>query len=274
MINDIYIFNLLIFDFYEKKNKISLRTKFKLNLYNFIFINDITFGINYLLISKEKSISIFNANNMKEIFPKINNLNLNKDDEIINLMNFNDQFLLIATDNYLIKYDFYKRKVLYYTKFFYSLDSWIFTTKNYFFIYEDNSLIIFDKKTIKPIQSKRISDILFIDEIDEGIIKVTTTCNYIIYDKFHKKKIYLFAFIRISIILLYLYCLIGQIEIILDGKYKILLYKLYFDSLVDIKNLKLMFYYSFYDLETIKIIIYKYIPHNLKDFFYYYLNYI
>ena len=169
--NKINNFNILVFDVF--KNKITLKTK--LQILDDYIKNCIIFRNEYLIVSKKNSLRVFNVNNMKEIFSGINNLNLNNKDNIIGLMNFNKEFLLIFTEKKIIKYDLHKTEILYSSLFPFYYGSWI-NTKNYLFLYgRENGVIIFDKKTIRPIQSKNISNILFIDEISDETIKVTTT---------------------------------------------------------------------------------------------------
>ena len=58
------------------------------------------------------------------------------------------------------------------------------TTKNYLFLFgSESGVIIFNKKTVRPIQSKHISNIFFIDEINDEYIKFTTARDYIFCDK-------------------------------------------------------------------------------------------
>jgi hypothetical protein len=91
--NEINNFNILVFDVF--KNKITLKTK--LQILDDYINNFIIFRNEYLIVSKENSLRVFNVNNMKEIVSGINNLNLNDKDNIRGLMNFNKEFLLIFT---------------------------------------------------------------------------------------------------------------------------------------------------------------------------------
>ena len=92
--NKINNFNILVFDVF--KNKITLKTK--LQILDDYINNFIIFRNEYLIVSKENSLRVFNVNNMKEIVSGINNLNLNDKDNIRGLMNFNKEFLLIFTE--------------------------------------------------------------------------------------------------------------------------------------------------------------------------------
>ena len=221
---------ILIFDIF--KNKIALKTK--LNIFYNKYIGGlkcITFKNKYLIVSKISKINsfrVFRTNNMKEIFLGINNLKLYDCGYIKKLVNLNNEFLLIITDRILIKYDFHKSEILYsceYSSISHMIDrkEWI-TTKNYLFIYErESGAIIFDKKTIRPIQSKHFINIFFIDEISDENIKFTTSCYTIFCDKSQKIKIYLFSCIRVLCLFLLLFLFINEIKIILSKKYKLLI---------------------------------------------------
>ena len=191
---------ILIFDIF--KNKIALKTK--LNIFYNKYIGGlkcITFKNKYLIVSKISKINsfrVFRTNNMKEIFLGINNLKLYDCGYIKKLVNLNNEFLLIATGNKLIKYDFYKREIIYSCDFYLPGRKRFITTKNYLFLYGiKKGAIIFDKKTIRPIQSKHILNIFFIDEINDENIKFTTACYNIFCDKSQKIKIYLFSCVRV-----------------------------------------------------------------------------
>ena len=156
--DEIYNFYILIFDVF--KNKITLKTKLIFFFTGFLcIVQCIIFKNKYLIVSKKHSIRVFRTNNMKEIFPRINNLKLDYYDYTENLMNLNNEFLLIATGNKLIKYDFYKREIIYSCDYSLPDRKRFITTKNYLFLYGIKSgVIIFDKKTIRPIQSKHFPE--------------------------------------------------------------------------------------------------------------------
>ena len=239
--NKINNFNILFFD--VSKNKITLKTK--LQILDDYINNCIIFRNEYLIVSKKNSLRVFNVNNMKEIFSGINNLNLNDKDNIRGLMNFNKEFLLIFTEKKIIKYDLHKTEILYSSLFPFYYGSWI-NTKNYLFLYgRQNGVIIFDKKTIRHIQSKNISNILFIDEISDEKIKFTTACYNIFCDKSQKTKIFLFSCLRVFSFFLLLFLFIREIRIISSKKYKLLIY--------DSHNYLLKFKNIFENLKSIKL---------------------
>jgi len=219
-----YNYNILVFD--VDKNKITLKAKFQIQDDD-LCLQCMIFENKYLIVSKKKSLRVFDVNNQKEIFPKINNLKLNDGNNIIDLMNLNNEFLLIITNNKLIKYDLHKREILFTCVFSPNFKRWIIT-KNYLFLYENETgVIIYDKKAFRPIQSKHISNILFIDEISDEKIKFTTASDYIFCDKSQKNKIYLFSCLRaFSFIFLFL-LFIKEISIILSNKYKLLIYEIF-----------------------------------------------
>ena len=204
-------------------------------------------------MSKINSLSVFNANNMKEIFPGINNLKLDNNNYIKDLMNLDNEFLLILTQQNLIQYDLHKREIL----FSCSLTSAgrLTTTKNYLFIYKKSSgVIIFDKKTIRPNQSKHIPNIFFIDEVCDENIKFTTACYNIFCDKSQKNKIYLFFCIRVFSIFLLLFLFLREKRKISSKKYKLLRDDV-LNVLLKFKNIKNINNISFEDI-TMYIIKY------------------
>ena len=125
----------------------------------------------------------------------------------------------------IIKYDLDKREILSTCAISPNFKRWI-TTKNYLFLYESEiGVIIYDKKANRPIQSKQIKNILFIDEIGDGNIKFTTASDYIFCDKLQKNKIYLFSCLRVFSFIFLLLLFIREIRIILSRKFKILIYE-------------------------------------------------
>ena len=221
--NEKYNYNIYVFDFF--KNKITLKKKIEIQDNDLCILKFMIFRNKYFLLSKKQSLRVFNANDMKEIFPEINNLKLNDGNYIIDLMNLNNEFLLIKTNKKLIKYDLDKREILSTCVFSLDFKRWT-TTKNYLFLYESQTgVIIYDKKAIRPIQSKHITNILFIDEISDEKIKFTTACDYIFCDKSQKNKIYLFSCLRFFTFIFLLLLFIREIRIILSREFKILIYE-------------------------------------------------
>ena len=243
---EIYNYYILIFDVF--KNKIALETKLKFVDNELCSLECMIFKNKYLIISKINSLRVFNANNMKEIIPGINNLKLDDNNYIKDLMNLNNEFLLILTKKYLIQYDLHKREILYSCELsLFSVKNWT-ATKNYLFLYERSSgVIIFDKKTINPIQSKYILNIFFIDEVNDEKIKFTTHCYNIFCDKSQKNKIYLFSCIRVFSFLLLLFLFRREIRIISSKKYK-LLSTYAFNDLLKFKDIKNIRNISFEDI--------------------------
>ena len=250
--NEKYNHNILVFD--VLKNKIILKTKFQIQDNDLCILQCMIFQNKYLIISKKKSLRVFDVNNnMKEIFPEINNLKLNDENYIIDLMNLNNEFLLIKTNNKLIKYDLDKREILSTCAISPNFKRWI-TTKNYLFLYESEiGVIIYDKKANRPIQSKQIKNILFIDEIGDGNIKFTTASDYIFCDKLQKNKIYLFSCLRVFSFIFLLLLFIREIRIILSNKYKLLIYEVFnylfkssFINKISFKNINEYIRTSFY----------------------------
>ena len=127
----------------------------------------------------------------------------------------------------------YKRKILYSCKFSVTDIENCITTKNYLFLYgRFDRVIIFDIKTIKPIQSKNISEILFIDEISTENIKFITVYENIYCDKSQKNKIFYFYRIRIFSFFLLLLLFIREIKIISSKKYKLLNDNISFEDII------------------------------------------
>ena len=89
--NEINNYYILIYDIFKDKNKIELKTKLKILDEDLYIIKFMLFKNKYLIVSRIKNLRVFNINNMKEIFPQINNLKL-KDGSILDLMNFNNDF--------------------------------------------------------------------------------------------------------------------------------------------------------------------------------------
>ena len=255
---EIFNYYILIFDVF--KNKIALKAKLKFVDNDLCSLKCIIFNNKYLIVSKINSLRVFNANNMKEIIPGINNLELDNKNYIKDLMNLDNEFLLILTQQSLIQYDLHKREILYSCRLSFELSlisvERLTTTKNYLFIYEKSSgVIIFDKKTIRPIQSKHIPNIFFIDEVSDENIKFTTACYNIFCDKSQKNKIYLFFCIRVFSIFLLLFLFIREKRNISSKKYKLLREDV-INDLLKFKNIKNINNIS---LEDITMYIIKYI---------------
>ena len=265
----IHNYYILIFDVF--KNKITLKTKLTLFYNDICELQSIIFKNKYLIVSKKLSIRVFRANNMKEIFPGINNLKLYSLDYIENLMNLNNEFLLIATGNKLIKYDFYKREIIYSCDYYLPGRKRFITTKNYLFLYGiKKGAIIFDKKTIRPIQSKHILNIFFIDEISDENIKFTTACYNIFCDKSQTIKIYLFSCVRVFSFFLLLLLFLREIKKISSKKYKLLTDDV-FNVLLKFKNIKyIKFSFTFLLYIFLKFLIFmlKIISNSWKLIFY------
>ena len=135
---------------------------------------------------------------------KIYNLKLDDNNYIKDLMNLNNEFLLILTKKYLIQYDLHKREILYSCELsLFSVKNWT-ATKNYLFLYERSSgVIIFDKKTINPIQSKYILNIFLLMKLT--MKKLNLQLLAVIYFVINHKRIKFIYFLVLGFFLFFCY---------------------------------------------------------------------